>query len=101
MRCEPCKAGRSAASDAFVDRKSTRLNSSHPSISYAVFCLKKKNTIEESKNVDIGTAVRAASYHKVIRVWKALVATSCRVVFLLATQGRTTTELLCVDNCGR
>src|SRR4051794_41484710 len=27
-----------------VDRKSTRLNSSHPSISYAVFCLKKKTT---------------------------------------------------------
>src|SRR5690348_17419352 len=26
----------------FQDRKSTRLNSSHPSISYAVFCLKKK-----------------------------------------------------------
>src|SRR5438876_2196488 len=26
------------------DRKSTRLNSSHPSISYAVFCLKKKHT---------------------------------------------------------
>src|SRR6266487_3475003 len=25
------------------DRKSTRLNSSHPSISYAVFCLKKQN----------------------------------------------------------
>src|SRR5699024_11357038 len=28
--------------NAFVDRKSTRLNSSHVSISYAVFCLKKK-----------------------------------------------------------
>src|SRR5699024_12610615 len=27
-----------------VDRKSTRLNSSHVSISYAVFCLKKKRT---------------------------------------------------------
>src|SRR5690348_17943679 len=27
---------------AVADRKSTRLNSSHPSISYAVFCLKKK-----------------------------------------------------------
>src|SRR5690348_5780672 len=27
---------------AILDRKSTRLNSSHPSISYAVFCLKKK-----------------------------------------------------------
>src|SRR5207253_10489471 len=27
-----------------IDRKSTRLNSSHVAISYAVFCLKKKNT---------------------------------------------------------
>src|SRR5690348_18209625 len=36
------------------DRKSTRLNSSHPSISYAVFCLKKKkkkiNTNEKYQN---------------------------------------------------
>src|SRR5690348_17918994 len=30
------------------DRKSTRLNSSHPSISYAVFCLKKKKTTTET-----------------------------------------------------
>src|SRR5438876_6043138 len=30
--------------DLLLDRKSTRLNSSHPSISYAVFCLKKKKT---------------------------------------------------------
>src|SRR3712207_8255527 len=29
---------------SFPDRKSTRLNSSHANISYAVFCLKKKNT---------------------------------------------------------
>src|SRR5258708_10136255 len=29
--------------DASLDRKSTRLNSSHQIISYAVFCLKKKN----------------------------------------------------------
>src|SRR3712207_7187800 len=28
---------------SFSDRKSTRLNSSHANISYAVFCLKKKN----------------------------------------------------------
>src|SRR5207249_10508799 len=28
-----------------ADRKSTRLNSSHVSISYAVFCLKKKNSV--------------------------------------------------------
>src|SRR5690348_17402831 len=31
------------------DRKSTRLNSSHPSISYAVFCLKKKKKKKEKK----------------------------------------------------
>src|SRR2546422_7210928 len=30
------------------DRKSTRLNSSHGYISYAVFCLKKKKTIHEA-----------------------------------------------------
>src|SRR5580692_7999966 len=30
----------------FSDRKSTRLNSSHSQISYAVFCLKKKNIAE-------------------------------------------------------
>src|SRR2546429_6638729 len=32
-----------ASADDEVDRKSTRLNSSHGYISYAVFCLKKKN----------------------------------------------------------
>src|SRR3712207_6954800 len=31
-----------------ADRKSTRLNSSHANISYAVFCLKKKKTIHTS-----------------------------------------------------
>src|SRR5437867_6412178 len=30
------------------DRKSTRLNSSHRTISYAVFCLKKKTTFDDS-----------------------------------------------------
>src|SRR3712207_7173913 len=30
----------------YLDRKSTRLNSSHANISYAVFCLKKKNIIK-------------------------------------------------------
>src|SRR5256885_6095589 len=33
-----------ASGDVRPDRKSTRLNSSHLVISYAVFCLKKKNT---------------------------------------------------------
>src|SRR5207342_3845315 len=31
------------------DRKSTRLNSSHVKISYAVFCLKKKKKLEKNK----------------------------------------------------
>src|SRR5690554_7441695 len=35
-----------AARENGIDRKSTRLNSSHVRISYAVFCLKKKNAIE-------------------------------------------------------
>src|SRR5258707_10711570 len=46
---EPPLAGEPAVQDqsndflARADRKSTRLNSSHANISYAVFCLKKKN----------------------------------------------------------
>src|SRR3712207_8556963 len=36
--CDP-----NLAREQWLDRKSTRLNSSHANISYAVFCLKKKN----------------------------------------------------------
>src|SRR2546429_1377446 len=35
-----------------LDRKSTRLNSSHGYISYAVFCLKKKNRPHVYKNIE-------------------------------------------------
>src|SRR3712207_7031277 len=34
---------------AMADRKSTRLNSSHANISYAVFCLKKKKYTDEKQ----------------------------------------------------
>src|SRR5690606_40654805 len=37
----PCNSA--AGNESLVDRKSTRLNSSHVKTSYAVFCLKKKN----------------------------------------------------------
>src|SRR2546430_3363443 len=37
-----------SASDDSEDRKSTRLNSSHSQISYAVFCLKKKKPIQRT-----------------------------------------------------
>src|SRR5437868_13189519 len=40
-RCMVTRAGRGLVRSS-TDRKSTRLNSSHVSISYAVFCLKKK-----------------------------------------------------------
>src|SRR2546427_7923013 len=35
----------------FLDRKSTRLNSSHSQISYAVFCLKKKSKLSSVSHV--------------------------------------------------
>src|SRR3712207_9058047 len=41
---------RPGACDTDEDRKSTRLNSSHANISYAVFCLKKKK-----KNINVPT----------------------------------------------
>src|SRR2546430_8642218 len=38
-----CSNGTFCSRSRWTDRKSTRLNSSHSQISYAVFCLKKKN----------------------------------------------------------
>src|SRR3712207_8809874 len=35
-----------------LDRKSTRLNSSHANISYAVFCLKKKKKIDNTVHIE-------------------------------------------------
>src|SRR6266852_8471883 len=40
--CREVSQARSGNLARLIDRKSTRLNSSHGSISYAVFCLKKK-----------------------------------------------------------
>src|SRR5690348_18194095 len=39
------------------DRKSTRLNSSHPSISYAVFCLKKKKKQKKTTIINKTTSL--------------------------------------------
>src|SRR5699024_11549135 len=44
-RCRPSAHRRRPDRHPHLDRKSTRLNSSHVSISYAVFCLTKKNTL--------------------------------------------------------
>src|SRR2546430_5589776 len=45
-----------------TDRKSTRLNSSHSQISYAVFCLKKKNT-QVSARIEIRSLTRSKHTH--------------------------------------
>src|SRR5256885_11804803 len=49
------------------DRKSTRLNSSHLVISYAVFCLKKKNYRHRawtlSLNISLNQTLKKRSYH--------------------------------------
>src|SRR5437588_4939683 len=44
------------------DRKSTRLNSSHTVISYAVFCLKKKNNTK----IEIGSKIIKADHPPVL-----------------------------------
>src|SRR3712207_8687960 len=45
---------KSSQSDQFsIDRKSTRLNSSHANISYAVFCLKKKKILQPTSYIRI------------------------------------------------
>src|SRR5689334_24380171 len=51
------------------DRKSTRLNSSHSSISYAVFCLKKKKKKKKSRTMQIYTTVDTHNHahHHVVR----------------------------------
>src|SRR5437660_8574615 len=48
------------------DRKSTRLNSSHVAISYAVFCLKKKkknNSLQYDINTHLAQCIMSNSHH--------------------------------------
>src|SRR5256885_10941349 len=46
------------------DRKSTRLNSSHLVISYAVFCLKKKNTTAVTSRPTVTVRINAPTRHQ-------------------------------------
>src|SRR2546421_7765213 len=46
-------ASRTIGPTGKADRKSTRLNSSHDQISYAVFCLKKNSTLSRSYQCDL------------------------------------------------
>src|SRR3954463_12949543 len=51
-----------------LDRKSTRLNSSHTIISYAVFCLQKKHTLLASRLIPSVTAGHARAALPALRV---------------------------------
>src|SRR5258708_21784420 len=57
----PGKPRAPPARKEYADRKSTRLNSSHQIISYAVFCLKKKTHITTEPPPFAGTAPFAAA----------------------------------------
>src|SRR5688572_32552526 len=58
--------GKRGVGSAREDRKSTRLNSSHSQISYAVFCLKKKTKPKETQNRDNTPKTRQSSLTTII-----------------------------------
>src|SRR5437867_5872034 len=59
VRAEKGKGALIGAHEGGTDRKSTRLNSSHRTISYAVFCLKKKTDREHTTTCRHNTFIRA------------------------------------------
>src|SRR6266478_7269136 len=63
-RPAPCSPGRPVA--CCRDRKSTRLNSSHSQISYAVFCLKKK----KKKQQNLPNEKKQQKHHRQIKSQK-------------------------------
>src|SRR3989440_3005871 len=67
------------------DRKSTRLNSSHDQISYAVFCLKKKNSQIQtySKNATWVYSLRLSPLHGATILMAGLLYVAFRVLLSL------------------
>src|SRR5258705_5579516 len=64
--------GRGLPRGHHVDRKSTRLNSSHLGISYAVFCLKKKNRYPQTTSTCCAGAMDAS-------IWTDIMCTVARL----------------------
>src|SRR2546430_10765497 len=63
---EAIVVGGRSIENAAQDRKSTRLNSSHSQISYAVFCLKKKKKKERTCELDL----HWTQVHEYMRAWQ-------------------------------
>src|SRR5436189_1675053 len=59
---------RRSVGDRAADRKSTRLNSSHRCISYAVFCLKKKKKINIIRHKNNTTAYTSTTHYTTYRL---------------------------------
>src|SRR5438045_6352407 len=64
--CKPSGSSKFFGHRMWADRKSTRLNSSHLGISYAVFCLKKKKKMQKDAEAGIApnTATDAHQHHQ-------------------------------------
>src|SRR2546427_2569182 len=62
-RVQPHRRGEETVEESFLDRKSTRLNSSHSQISYAVFCLKKKKKKHTQRKVASIIAIGGITSH--------------------------------------
>src|SRR5690349_24186331 len=65
-RCRQRRRHRRHPGQRPEDRKSTRLNSSHVEISYAVFCLKKKKEITNTSKMEIVINVYVDRHHTTI-----------------------------------
>src|SRR5438445_5515484 len=83
------------AGQAQTDRKSTRLNSSHANISYAVFCLKKK-TINSRPYLNAETTIFQSSSKGLftLKITRALIEANASTLGIITKNIRETNELL-------
>src|SRR2546430_10718783 len=81
----PVGAASPKARARIQDRKSTRLNSSHSQISYAVFCLKKKKKKQKTMHVDIEEYIKDSRQNGLLTAYDGARLTRVHVVSL---QGR-------------
>src|SRR5258708_20945975 len=94
--CEVVDRGQLVRVEPLQDRKSTRLNSSHQIISYAVFCLKKKkkeSLMPYGSHIELfyfvfsivfnlicdsyGSTLHCVSYTRYARLWHTLFVLAC------------------------
>src|SRR2546430_4003941 len=88
----PARSERVAKYNRLLDRKSTRLNSSHSQISYAVFCLKKKSKRRPTLHHILGSGQGAAAHGKAE-------PTPARAGSVTARRARTAQQGYCTTTC--